>query len=338
MFSRYVAIVGFLSLFGWAAPAHAEKFSIMFIFSDSLSNSTQALMAGGYTKGVEKGMRGDLFTYGKDSALMIGKAEVVDVTQYESSCLLWQTDSIPLSAGQMIRLEIDEPSAGQLLERGQAAFEAEDYERAYYCLTRLLQDYPTTDTSDIQPLIDESVRKTEAEFRRRLTRKERQQESQRIPTYLTLAQHYLARNMLEPAEAYCVKVLRVDDNNGTANEIAKAIRELRKYDAAVESADAAVDSEDQPPELVPPEMTKQVAPWYPVEAGHSDTDRVTWVKALVSSTGIVCRAYAWRSSGNRILDDAAVSAAFFNRFKPARLNGKRVHVWVVYQVSFEAND
>ena len=44
------------------------------------------------------------------------------------------------------------------------------------------------------------------------------------------------------------------------------------------------------------------------------------------------------SSGVASLDDAAVKAAFKNRFKPGIQNGRPIACWVSYTVDFDIND
>jgi TonB family protein len=63
-----------------------------------------------------------------------------------------------------------------------------------------------------------------------------------------------------------------------------------------------------------------------------------WVKALIDKTGSVRRAMVVKTSGTSSLDDAAVKAAYNNKFKPGIQNGQPVHVWVTYKVEFNIDN
>jgi len=97
-----------------------------------------------------------------------------------------------------------------------------------------------------------------------------------------------------------------------------------------------------PNEFVPveimPEMIHQETPEYPRLAKQAGITGVVWVKALVDKEGNVRKAMVGKSSGTASLDDAAVKAAYKNKFKPGIQNGRPVNVWVTYKVIFELND
>ena len=65
---------------------------------------------------------------------------------------------------------------------------------------------------------------------------------------------------------------------------------------------------------------------------------LVWVKALVDKEGNVRQAMVLKSSGTQAFDDAAVAAAYKNKFKPGIQNGRPVAVWVSYKVEFKLND
>lgn len=96
-----------------------------------------------------------------------------------------------------------------------------------------------------------------------------------------------------------------------------------------------------PDEFVPveiyPEMIFQQTPDYPRLAKQAGITGVVWVKALVDKDGNVRDAIVGKTSGTASLDEAAVQAAFKNKFKPGIQNGRPVAVWVTYKVEFELN-
>ena len=77
-------------------------------------------------------------------------------------------------------------------------------------------------------------------------------------------------------------------------------------------------------------------PVYPAMAERAGIEGVVWVRALVDKEGKVRDAIVEKASGtNAGFEDAALEAAFKNRFKPAIQNGRPVAVWVSYKVVFE---
>ena len=93
-----------------------------------------------------------------------------------------------------------------------------------------------------------------------------------------------------------------------------------------------------PDEFVPveimPEMIHNTIPEYPRLAKLAGIEGVVWVKALVDREGNVRRAQVGKSSGTVSLDEAAVKAAYDNKFSPGIQNGRPVNVWVTYKVNF----
>ncbi len=95
----------------------------------------------------------------------------------------------------------------------------------------------------------------------------------------------------------------------------------------------------EPDEFVPveifPEMIFQHTPEYPRLARQAGITGVVWVRALVDREGNVRKAQVHKSSGTVSLDEAAVAAAYKNKFKPGIQNGRPVACWVSYRVNFE---
>jgi len=48
----------------------------------------------------------------------------------------------------------------------------------------------------------------------------------------------------------------------------------------------------------------------------------------------VLKAQIGKSSGTESLDEAAIEAAYKNKFKPGIQNGRPIKVWVTYKVDF----
>jgi TonB family protein len=93
-----------------------------------------------------------------------------------------------------------------------------------------------------------------------------------------------------------------------------------------------------PDEFVPvdvmPEMIRYEPPVYPDSAEKAGIEGTAWVKVLVDSTGHVVKSAIHKTSGFKVLDDAALAAAVKNEFKPAEQNGKKIAIWVTYRVEF----
>jgi len=114
--------------------------------------------------------------------------------------------------------------------------------------------------------------------------------------------------------------------------------------AAEGDGDIVVDIADddylpEPDEFVPveelPQMIYQEKPEYPRLARQAGITGIVWVKALVDKEGNVRRAQVGKSSGTASLDEAAVEAAYKNKFRPGIQNGRPVNCWVTYKVNFE---
>ena len=87
-----------------------------------------------------------------------------------------------------------------------------------------------------------------------------------------------------------------------------------------------------------PEMVYQSAPVYPEEARKAGITGDVWIKALVDKEGTVRKVQVHKTSGNDLLDKAAIAAAYKNKFTPAMQKDKPVAVWVTYKVTFALDD
>lgn len=83
-----------------------------------------------------------------------------------------------------------------------------------------------------------------------------------------------------------------------------------------------------------PEMIYKKKPEYPRFAKSAQIEGDVWVQALVDKEGNVIKAQVGKSSGTPTLDEAAVEAAYDNKFKPGIQNGRPVACWVTYKVEF----
>ena len=87
-----------------------------------------------------------------------------------------------------------------------------------------------------------------------------------------------------------------------------------------------------------PEMIYQEEPVYPEKAEKDKIEGTVYVKALIDSEGKVVKAKVGKTSGNELLDKAAVKAAYECKYKPGTQNDKPVASWVTYKVEFNLGD
>ena len=114
--------------------------------------------------------------------------------------------------------------------------------------------------------------------------------------------------------------------------------------------DTIIESEGESPfiEMVPyykleikPKPLKSPVPNYPYEAKKKGIEGITVVKMLIDTDGSVMDMKVLKSSGNQLLDEAALDAAKKSTFEPAEhhFNGKsyKVRVWVSRPFKFRLN-
>lgn len=102
----------------------------------------------------------------------------------------------------------------------------------------------------------------------------------------------------------------------------------------IDESEYLPDASEFVPVEIYPEMIYEEKPEYPRLARGAGLEGTVWVQALVDKEGTVRKAQVARSSGTAALDEAAVQAAYKNRFKPGIQNGRPVAVWVTYKVDF----
>jgi TonB family protein len=83
-----------------------------------------------------------------------------------------------------------------------------------------------------------------------------------------------------------------------------------------------------------PEIIKQVEPTYPPEAVAAKIEGKVFIHLFVNADGKVTQSKVAKSSGNKLLDDAALEAGRKYEFKPARQGDRPVAVWVSMPVVF----
>lgn len=105
-------------------------------------------------------------------------------------------------------------------------------------------------------------------------------------------------------------------------------------DLPVEGSPSDPETDQFVPTEIFPEMVHEQKPDYPDLAEVMGVTGRVWVKALISEKGRVMEAMVGKSSGNALLDLAAVDAAYGCRYKPGILDGRAVKVWVTYKVDF----
>ena len=86
---------------------------------------------------------------------------------------------------------------------------------------------------------------------------------------------------------------------------------------------------------VKPKPIKIPTPKYPELARRAGIEGNTVIKALVDIDGGIIDAKVLKSSGNQMLDQAALAAARRARFTPAKQRDKFVRVWVSIPIKFQ---
>jgi protein TonB len=87
-----------------------------------------------------------------------------------------------------------------------------------------------------------------------------------------------------------------------------------------------------------PVLIHEEKPVYPEMAELTEKTGTVWVKALVDKEGRVRDALVVKPSGTNVgFEEAALEAAYKNRYNPAIQNGQPVAVWVAYPVEFKLN-
>ena len=99
----------------------------------------------------------------------------------------------------------------------------------------------------------------------------------------------------------------------------------------------ALESSDHEPEITFAQLVPGVGrgPIYPPGPARRCIDGKVMLRLSIDSEGIVRKIEIDHSSGNRQLDDAAISAAATWRFTPERRNGVPVDSVMLFPISFD---
>jgi protein TonB len=88
-----------------------------------------------------------------------------------------------------------------------------------------------------------------------------------------------------------------------------------------------------------PKMIKAVPPEYPPFAFKLKRNGEVWIKAHIDANGEVQKALIHKDSGSNYgFEEAALIAAYKNKFEPFEVNGRKMPVWVIYKVKFVVKD
>jgi protein TonB len=88
---------------------------------------------------------------------------------------------------------------------------------------------------------------------------------------------------------------------------------------------------------IKPKPVYSAVPAYPELAKQAGIEGTTVVKMLIDIDGSVIDVKILKSSGNQMLDQAAIAAARKSKFTPARQRDKFVRVWVARPMQFRLN-
>lgn len=317
-----------------AQPIVAEEFEIILLAKPSgkyKKPATIALVACGYTEGLQPGMMGTFYklrdTSDATSApTKVIQVEVQDVTAYTSSCLIPGIKLEEIKSNCVVDLDLPTMTAQDYqLIAGKAVSDG-DYEKASIMLDHLVRMDSASVDSSVQNLLTWSRSQTDSAFTRNLSRKERKIEKKRASIYHQLGAFFFSDGDHEAAKYYLKRTIRGDKKHEHAQKLLCIIEE----GAPCLSTDPSVFV----PVEIYPEMIYAHTPDYPRVAKQAGITGEVWVKSLLDASGLVVKAMVAKSSGSMALDMAAVQAAYGCKFKPGIQGGKPVHCWVSYKVDF----
>ncbi|UCG61252.1 MAG: TonB family protein [Candidatus Zixiibacteriota bacterium] len=104
------------------------------------------------------------------------------------------------------------------------------------------------------------------------------------------------------------------------------------FSPSIDSLAPLLHSDSGP--MIGPELVFRHPPEYPRITDSASVSSAVWVRALVDLEGNVREAIVHKSSGAMGFDEAAITAAYKNKFKPAMQNGRPVECWVTYKIVF----
>lgn len=328
-----IAAIGLL----FAMPTHpvaAEEFDIVFLTKPSgkyKQPATVALVGCGYSNGLAAGMTGTFYKVpdtggtGKQAPKAV-VVEVQDVTAFASSCLIPGVKLEEITSNSVISFDLLALNAQDYRRMASEALAAGDFERSEVFLEKLVEADSLAPDSSAYQLLDSCRAETKREFNRKLSKKEKKIEKKRASVYHRLGAFFFSQDNYHAARYYLERTIRGDNKREHAKRLLCLLDD--------EDPCLYTDSENSaPPEIYPVAMYIHI-PDYPRIAKQKGITGTVEVEALVDSSGLVAKALVWTSSGSMALDQAAVSAAYHNRFRPAHSDGEPVPVWVVYKVDF----
>ncbi len=89
------------------------------------------------------------------------------------------------------------------------------------------------------------------------------------------------------------------------------------------------------PTEIHPELIFCAQPRYPRLAQEAGLEGTVWIQVCVGKKGSVLDAVLSRSSGTPTLDEAALQAAYWSKFKPLMINGRPLCTWTPYKIEFK---
>lgn len=315
-------------------PVVAEEFEIILLLNPSKkydSPMTMALIECGYKDGLAVGMVGSLSRFTDTSNTAIPEydllvVEVQDVTAYESACLIRGANLENIESGTTVEFDIPELGAQEARNRASDALAVKEYRRALHYLEELIRVDSMNSDSSVQQLIEHCRHEIEQEADRKLSGKEKRAEKKRAPIYHKLGAYFFNHDNYDAARHYLERAVRADKNLEHAKGLLCIIEEGVPCNVP--------DTAQTIPLEVYPEMIYQHPMEYPQLAKQAGITGLVWVSALIDKSGLVVKTKVGKSSGSMALDQAAIHAAYFNRFQPGIQKGKPIACWVVYKVDF----
>ena len=310
---------------------------------DPDANECIAFITVGYVHGVEVGQTGEVRFKTRRHNVKKVTLEILDTEAYLSTCRLTGVTADKKIRNDRVRLECQEWSVAQSLEKAARAFEAGDWAQAQHFYSKCRDSLPPDQVDLICDRMDQCAQHVMEERNRKLSKEEKERENRKKPFYWDLAVHYLLRCDYAAAKEFNDRLLRVAEDDKPAKEMRDLIymtggtelasEEAKKYAVCNIDDNLAGGRELSIPDVWP-RMVKEARIEYPPEAERNGVEGTIWVKSLVDTEGRPVVSRIGKSSGSVALDFAAVKAAFGNKYTPAQHDGKPVAVWVTFKVEF----
>lgn len=315
-------------------PVVAEEFDIVHLIrpsSDYQQPSTFALVDVGYVDGLEKGMSGISYQVldvdgTRFPSLEMYEVDVYGVTPYASSCLIRGLSLEEITSECVVSFELPDLQSQDYRRMAIDAMAAKDFEKAQAYWERLVQiDSLSADSSDYSRL-DSCRTIADRKFDRKLSKKAHENEKRKGAVYSQLGRFFFSHNSYSAARYYLERTVRANSKSENAKRLLCLLDDP-------ESCLYTDTTQATPPDIFP-ELIYTHKPKYPRRAKQDGITGLVWVRALVDRSGLVAKALVETGSGSMALDQAAVRAAYYNKFRPAYRDGKPGSCWVMYKVAF----